>query len=102
MSTKKAIDQRAPTGRHRPVVLLWVSWGLILGGVGVASVPLAWQEYTNAIGKATAEEALASWDAAAPVDARGVDGLGSPRGAKPAALTLSFCVGRRLRRQMGW
>ncbi len=70
MSTKRAIDRRLPHGRQRGAVLLWVSWGLILGGVVVAGVPLVWQVYTNAIVNSTAEDALANWDASAAVEPR--------------------------------
>ncbi len=80
MSTKKAIDRRLPPWRQRGAVLLWVSWGLILGGVVVAGGPLVWQEYTNAIVNSTAEDALATWDVSAAVDPQRGNWLGSRRG----------------------
>lgn len=92
MSTKKGIEPQALTGSPQPTVLLWVSWGLILSGLGVAGVPLAWQGHTNAIGHARAEEALAEWESPARVGPRGVAWLKASRGARqqfvPADLFL--------------
>ncbi len=69
---------RSPCLSWANTLLRWVSWGLVLGGFAIASIPLAWQASTNAIAKSAAEDALASWDASVAVERRGGNWHGSP------------------------